>query len=57
MNKEVEMRPGHCAAHGPVDAIRRIPAMGFPYVYFAVARAMARRQPYRCPECGQPATA
>jgi hypothetical protein len=56
MAKEVQTRTGRCEAHGTVDAAREIPAMGFPFIYFAVARAMARRRPFRCPECGQPVT-
>jgi hypothetical protein len=56
MAKEVETRTGRCEAHGTVDAARQVPEMGFPFVYFAVARAMARRRPFRCPECGQPVT-
>lgn len=54
MAKEIQTRTGRCAAHGTVDATREIPGMGFPFVYFAVTRAMARRRPFLCPECGQP---
>ena len=56
MDKEVETRTGRCEAHGTVHATRKIPTMGFPFFYFTVARAMARRRPFRCPECGQPVT-
>jgi hypothetical protein len=54
MASEMETRPGHCPAHGDVEATREIPRMGFPFVYFAIARAMARRRPFRCPDCGEP---
>jgi hypothetical protein len=56
MAKEVETRTGRCPAHGTVEASRKIPEMGFPFVYFAVARAIARRRPFLCPECDQPVT-
>jgi hypothetical protein len=56
MAKEVETRSGRCATHGTVEATREIPKMGFPFVYFAIARAVARRRPYRCPDCGSPVT-
>jgi hypothetical protein len=26
--------------------------MGFPFIYFAIARALAKRRPFLCPECG-----
>lgn len=54
MASEVETRAGHCEAHGDVEATREIPRMGFPFIYFALARAMARRRPFRCPDCGEP---
>jgi hypothetical protein len=56
MAKEVEPRPAHCATHGDVEATREIPKMGFPFLYFAITRAMARRRPFRCPDCGEPVT-
>ena len=56
MAKEVETRTGRCATHGTIEATREIPKMGFPYIYYAVVRAMAKRRPFQCPECGQPVT-
>jgi hypothetical protein len=56
MANEVETRTGHCATHGDVEATRELPKMGFPFIYFAVARAMAKRRPFRCPDCGEPIT-
>jgi hypothetical protein len=56
MAKETETRTARCATHGEVEATREIPEMGFPFVYFAIARAMAKRRPFRCPECGEPVT-
>jgi hypothetical protein len=56
MDKEVETQSGRCEAHGIVDATREIPKMGFPFVYYAAARAFARRRPFRCPECDEPVT-
>ena len=57
MATEVETKAGRCATHGDVDASREIPTMGFPFVWFAIARALARRRPFLCPKCGEPVTA
>jgi hypothetical protein len=56
MASEIETREGHCQAHGDVKATREIPKLGFPFIYFAIVRAMAKRRPFRCPECGEPVT-
>ncbi len=56
MGNAIETRTGRCQVHGTVSATRKIPEMGSPYVYFAVARAVARRRPFRCPECDQSVT-
>jgi len=56
MSAEVETRTGQCATHGTVEAAREIPRMGFPFIVFGVLRAIARRRPFRCPECGEPVT-
>ena len=56
MATEVETRTGQCATHGTVEATREMPRMGFPFVVLGVLRAMARRRPFRCPECGEPVT-
>jgi hypothetical protein len=52
--KETETRTGRCATHGTVEAVREIPKLGFPYIYFAIARSRARRRPFLCPDCGEP---
>jgi hypothetical protein len=52
MAKEVETQTGQCPTHGTVKGTREIPRMGFPFVYFAITRALARRRPFNCPECG-----
>ena len=52
MSKEVQTRAGRCTTHGAIQATREIPKMGFPFVVFAVWRAIAQRRPYLCPECG-----
>jgi hypothetical protein len=55
MAKETETRAGRCPTHGDVEATREIPENGFPFVYFAIARAVAkRRTPFKCPQCGEP---
>lgn len=56
MAKETETQTGRCPEHGEVEATREVPENGFPFVYFAIARAMAKRKPFRCPDCGQPVT-
>jgi len=57
MANEVETHTGRCATHGIVQATREIPEIGFPFVVFAVMRAMAkRRRAFTCPECGAAVT-
>jgi hypothetical protein len=55
MATEVETRTGRCATHGTVEASREIPTMGWPFFYYAIRRAQARKRPFRCPDCGEPA--
>jgi hypothetical protein len=52
MAKELQTQSGRCAAHGTVQATREIPRMGFPFIVYAIWRALARRRPFRCPQCG-----
>jgi hypothetical protein len=54
MSSQVETRTGRCPTHGNVQAAREIPDMGFPFIYFAIVRALAKRRPFRCPDCQQP---
>jgi hypothetical protein len=42
----------HRPAHGTVEATREVPETGFPFVVFAVWRAVAQRRAFLCPECG-----
>src|SRR5438132_4632114 len=35
-----------------VEATREIPRVTFPPIITAVRRALAKRRPYRCPNCG-----
>jgi hypothetical protein len=49
---ETETTRGRCAAHGEVEATREVPRMRFPFVYYGVVRAMAKRKPFKCPTCG-----
>jgi hypothetical protein len=51
--KEVQTQTGRCATHGTVQATREIPETGFPYVFFAIWRSIAKRKPFRCPDCGE----
>jgi hypothetical protein len=48
---------GIMATEVQTQAGREIPGMGFPFIYFAVARALAKRKPFCCPECGRPVAA
>jgi hypothetical protein len=52
MTREVQTQAGRCSTHGTVEATREIPKMGFPFVVYAIRRAVARRRPFLCPECG-----
>jgi hypothetical protein len=52
MTTEVQTQAGRCATHGTVEAMREVPETGFPFVVYAIRRALAQRRPYLCPECG-----
>ncbi len=52
MATEVQTQTGRCATHGPVQATREVPKTGFPFVVYAIWRAVAQRRPCLCPECG-----
>ena len=52
MATEVQTQTGQCSTHGTVQATREIPGMGFPFVVYAIWRAIAKRRPYLCPQCG-----
>jgi hypothetical protein len=51
---ELEYRTGTCDTHGSVEGTRELPKLRFPFVVYAVLRALAKRRPYRCPTCGSP---
>jgi ABC-2 type transport system ATP-binding protein len=52
MAKEVQTQAGRCSTHGTVEATREVPKTGFPFVAYAIWRAVAQRRPFLCPECG-----
>jgi hypothetical protein len=52
MATEVQTQAGRCSTHGTVEATREVPETGFPFVVYAIRRALAQRRPYLCPECG-----
>jgi hypothetical protein len=52
MTTEIQTQAGRCSTHGTVQATREVPEMGFPFVIYAIRRAVAQRRPFRCPECG-----
>jgi hypothetical protein len=51
---ETQTRSGRCTSHGEVEGTRDMPGTGFPWIYHAVKRMMARQRPFRCPNCGEP---
>ena len=51
--RDEQRRAGTCPTHGTVEATRFMPRLGFPFIVSIVRRALAGRQPYTCPECGQ----
>ena len=52
MATEVQAQAGRCSTHGTVEATREVPKTGFPFVVYALRRALAQRRPFLCPECG-----
>jgi hypothetical protein len=52
MATETDTRHGDCPTHGTVEGTRELPRITFPPIITAVRRAVAKRRPYRCPECG-----
>jgi hypothetical protein len=52
MAKQLQIQAGRCPTHGRVQATREVPQMGFPFVVYAIWRAVAQRRPFLCPECG-----
>jgi hypothetical protein len=53
---ETQTQTGTCATHGAVQAERQLPKLTFPFLITAPMRYVAKRKPYRCPECGTPVT-
>ncbi len=56
MASTIETQTGTCATHGTVNAQRPLPSLTFPFIVTAGMRFVARRKPFRCPECGSPVT-
>lgn len=56
MPDQTETRTGTCPTHGTVQAERRMPRPGFPFVVYSIRRMLAAKRPYRCPDCGAPVT-
>ena len=52
MSKETQTKTGTCATHGQVQATRMIPKVTFPPIITSIQRALAKRRPFKCPECG-----
>jgi len=54
MATETQTKTGVCPAHGTVEATRELPRVTFPPIYTSIRRSLAKRRPYRCPECNAP---
>lgn len=52
MATETQKVIGDCPTHGEVEATRQLPRVTFPPLITAVRRALGKRRPYRCPNCG-----
>ena len=56
MAKEIQTQPGQCPTHGTVEATRELPRPYFPFIVYWIQRSIAKRRPFRCPECGESVT-
>jgi hypothetical protein len=56
MATTTETRIGTCTTHGTVQAERQMPKLGFPFLVTGPKRYLAKRKPFRCPDCGSPVT-
>ncbi len=56
MSTTTETRTGTCPTHGKVRAERHVPKLTFPFVVTWPMRYLAKRKPFRCPECGAAVT-
>ena len=52
MTTEVQTQAGRCSTHGTVQATRKVPETGFPFVIYTIRRTLTQRRPYLCPQCG-----
>ena len=57
MATEIQTQTRRCATRGTVQATREIPQTGFPLIVYGPWRAIAKRRPFLCPECGAAAEA
>ena len=49
MAREVQTHAGRCFTHGTVEATREVPEIGFPFVVYALWRAVAPAPPVPLP--------
>jgi hypothetical protein len=56
MATSTETRTGSCRTHGTVEGERQLPKLSFPFIITGSMRYLAKRKPFRCPECGAPLT-
>ena len=45
MAKEIQTQARRCSTHATVEATREVPEMGFPFVVYAIWRAVAPASP------------
>jgi hypothetical protein len=43
---------GRCQTHGLVEATRKMPRLGSPFIITGLLRLAAMSRPCRCPTCG-----
>ena len=56
MATTTERRTGTCSTHGTFEAERLLPKLTFPFIVTGSMRYLAKRKPFRCPECGSAVT-
>ncbi|HLZ71142.1 MAG TPA: hypothetical protein VKV26_14670 [Dehalococcoidia bacterium] len=52
-NHQTLAQPGHCRAHGVVQATKQVPKIRFPFIVYGALRLWASRRPFTCPVCGE----
>ena len=45
-------KPGNCATHGAVQAVKDVPVFRMPALFYTARMIGSAFKPYRCPQCG-----